>query len=281
MFPIPPYAFGNPAAMGGFVGPLDTLIAQGASLVAAYSVRRLLATYNGSAIRIRGNGTGSPEADIGFTSTGDLDTTAVAAAIAAGGGSAGFFRTWYDQTSNARDANQAAAAIQPTYGAGTHNKGAAIGDGNSVKMDTASFTLSQPFTVFVIYNRTAGALSSALFGPISGPGATNSIYDNNPQWVAFYGSFINGAAADPTDGVWQSLTACINSASSSLRVNAGTAVTGNVGTQTPSGIRLLGRADGASGWRGPASEFIVFSGDPTGLAGWSAFRSSALSYFTP
>jgi len=261
------------------VYPLDTLLSQGASLVAAFSTRRLLTSYNSSALRLRSGGTGSVETAIGFTAGGDLDTTAVAAAIAQGGGTVGFWRWWYDQSGNARHAGQATAANQPQYNAGTHGKGAALGNGNTTKMDTASFSRTQPHTVFAIYNRTAGAGSSALIGPISGGGISNTIYAANPTWTAYFGNFFEPAAVYPTDGVWQSLTAVINGASSSMRVNAGTLSTGNAGTASADGIRLLGRPDGAVGWNGLASEFVIFAGDPTGLAGWADFHSAALTYF--
>lgn len=73
-----------------FPGPLDDYSAE---LAAAYSVRRLLGSYAGAAIRVR-RSSDNTEQDFGFDSAGDLDTAALLAFCGAG---SGFVSTWYDQ----------------------------------------------------------------------------------------------------------------------------------------------------------------------------------------
>jgi hypothetical protein len=78
---------------------------------AAYSLRKLRTAYTGSAIRVRR--TDLAESDIGFTSTGELDTTALLAFTGTGVLDNGFITKWYDQSGNGRDATQTTALNQP------------------------------------------------------------------------------------------------------------------------------------------------------------------------
>jgi hypothetical protein len=75
---------------------------------AAYSLRKLRTEYTGSAIRVRR--TDLTEANIGFTSYGYLDTSALTTFC---GGDNGFITTWYDQSGNGRNATQSTAIFQP------------------------------------------------------------------------------------------------------------------------------------------------------------------------
>jgi hypothetical protein len=76
---------------------------------AAYSLRKLRNAYTGNAIRVR-RSSDNAEADIGFTTSGDLDTVALLAHCGAGNG---FVTTWYDQSGNNRNATQTTASNQP------------------------------------------------------------------------------------------------------------------------------------------------------------------------
>jgi hypothetical protein len=78
---------------------------------AAYSLRKLRSAYTGSAIRVRR--TNNDELDIGFTSSGALDTTALLAFTGTGALDNGFVKTWYDQSGNGYNATQTTAANQP------------------------------------------------------------------------------------------------------------------------------------------------------------------------
>jgi hypothetical protein len=90
-----------------FVGLLDTY----SGAAAAYSLRKLRTAYTGSAIEVRR--TNLDVADIGFTSTGELDTAALLAFTGTGALDNGFVTKWYDQSGNGRDATQATALRQP------------------------------------------------------------------------------------------------------------------------------------------------------------------------
>ena len=79
------------------------------NLVLAYSLRQLLSSYSGSLIRVRED-SGNTEADIGFDSNGNLDTTAL---LAHCGVNSGYITKWYDQSASDKDLLQASAVLQP------------------------------------------------------------------------------------------------------------------------------------------------------------------------
>jgi len=76
---------------------------------AAYSLRKLDKDYAGNAIRVR-RSNDNAESDIGFTSSGDLDTVGLKNFV---GANSGFVVTWYDQSGQSRNATQSTAANQP------------------------------------------------------------------------------------------------------------------------------------------------------------------------
>ncbi len=99
-----------PSLPGPFSGLLDALAA---APIGAYALRRLSGDYLGPCLRLR-RASDDAELDFGFDAAGALDSTAIAAWL---GGAAGHVATWYDQSGQAADLAQAAAARQPLYSA--------------------------------------------------------------------------------------------------------------------------------------------------------------------
>jgi hypothetical protein len=97
------------ASSGGFIVP--ALLDDYPNAAAAYSLRKLRTAYTGSAIRVRR--TDLAESDIGFTSSGELDTTALLAFTGTGALNNGFVTTWYDQSGNGINGTQTVVANQP------------------------------------------------------------------------------------------------------------------------------------------------------------------------
>ena len=95
-------SFANPTNTGKL---LDSY--SGASV--AYSLRKLSATYSGSAIRVR-RSSDNAEQNIGFDTGGNLDTTSLLSFV---GVVSGFVTTWYDQSGNGNNAFQTASSAQP------------------------------------------------------------------------------------------------------------------------------------------------------------------------
>ena len=92
---------------------LDTTYGSGAA--AAYSVRKLDKDYTGNCMRIRRDSDDS-ETDIGFDSSGDLDTAAIASHC---GSANGYCVTWFDQSGNSANVTQSASIAQPQIYNGT------------------------------------------------------------------------------------------------------------------------------------------------------------------
>jgi hypothetical protein len=76
---------------------------------AAYSLRKLRSAYSGSAIQVR-RSSDNATSNIGFDSSGNLDTTTLTTFVGAG---SGFITTWYDQSGNSINATQSTTAYQP------------------------------------------------------------------------------------------------------------------------------------------------------------------------
>jgi hypothetical protein len=78
----------------------------------AYSLRKVRTAYSGNAIRVR-RSSDNAEQDIGFNSSGELDTTALLVFVGTGILDNGFVTKWYDQSTNVNDATQATVGRQP------------------------------------------------------------------------------------------------------------------------------------------------------------------------
>ena len=87
----------------------DKLLDTYTGAAAAYSVRKLDKDYTGNCMRIRRDSDDS-ETDIGFDSSGDLDTAAIASHC---GSASGHVVTWYDQSGNSNNATQSNSSKQP------------------------------------------------------------------------------------------------------------------------------------------------------------------------
>jgi len=90
------------------VSPSALLLDTYPGAAAAYSLRKLSSTYNGSAIRVR-RSSDNTEQDIGFVNN-ELDTATLLTFCGVGNG---FVTTWYDQSGNANNLSQITAVRQP------------------------------------------------------------------------------------------------------------------------------------------------------------------------
>jgi hypothetical protein len=82
----------------------------GSDAAYAFSLRRLRAGYTGNAIQVKRT-SDNTTSNIGFTSSGGLDTTALTNFV---GASTGYISTWYDQSGNGRDViNTGADSTKP------------------------------------------------------------------------------------------------------------------------------------------------------------------------
>jgi len=263
-----------------FVGTLDTLVAQGATVVRAYSQRRLLAAYTGPADILRGNGSGSPETTVNYLASGNYDLTTAAAAAAASGGSQAYRKTWYDQSGGNFHATQTTASLQPPFTTILRAKGAIGGLASTDGYLSFTGGLAQPFFIFAIIS--AGPMASTRYLVGAPTSTTFSIRSTTGASIIqmSYGALL--AAALGTGK--KSVGFLASGASSKIYVGGVLKTTGNTGTNSlPSDSRIGSSGAASTSWFIEAgssiSELIVFNGDPTGLAGWSAFETAASAYY--
>jgi hypothetical protein len=271
----------------GITPPLD--IYTGAA--AAYSLRKLRTAYTGSAIRVR-RSNDNTEQDIGFTSSGDLDTGALKTFV--GAGNNGFVTTWYSQgDSTAVNFTQTTAANQPRIvNAGVidrqNGKPSFVFDGTrfmDVSSSTASFNYlhktgqtfisivarvnsnsfsyvlldncgtSSNFTGHSSFTQATGIISSFIGRSVSGQFTVDNRSGNVISANALFlyqNEFDNGNATA--------------SERSKIYINSGSAIQNNIRTSTPStgnasfSIRLGRVANGTTAsLSGNISEIIIWN----------------------
>jgi hypothetical protein len=258
----------------------NLLLDQYSGAAGAYSLRKLRTAYTGSAIRVR-RSNDNTEQDIGFVGN-DLDTTSLKTFV---GANSGLVTTWYDQSTNARNATQTTAANQPRIvNAGTIERIAGEpsiffdGSNDNLRADAVSSDFNgedKSFSNFVISNKTnnntLGVVSS--FGrstndnPIISFRFTNSavfefqIRDDGGTLVfrsstTTYSANTNYLYTTITNGATVNLF--INSVNRSPAVNST-----NVGTLTLNtyAIGALARTTVAGFYGGYVSENIIYSLD--------------------
>lgn len=262
-----------------FGGALDTLIAQGATVARAYSHRRLLTSYTGAANLLRGNGSGSPVANIDYLPNGDYDLTAAEALRVAGGGTQAFCNVWYDQSGGGNYAEQTDTSLQPPFTTSIVSKGAIGGVASTGCYLSFMGDIPQPFFIYVIVS--VGALSSTRYilgqttAALDFLRSTSSLTLGSNRGITL--QVANGAAGA------KSLANLVNGASSALYKNGSLIFSGNNGPNSLQYSRIGSGATVPSSWFTEAgstiSELIIFSSDPTGLAGWSAFETTARAYY--
>ena len=173
---------------------LDNLTA---TPTAAYSLRKLRDAYAGSCIRIRKTADGT-ETDIGFSATPDgngdywVDDAAIASFAPAGC----TVTTWYDQTTNARNATMTTAGNQPSYqSTGWASSKPALNLATSRRLNVPDHRGSFTTEIGIVAVARSGTASGVLFNTQQGSG------DNSgTQGLAFDASSKLYFIADPTTG---------------------------------------------------------------------------------
>jgi hypothetical protein len=267
-----------------FVGPLDTLVAQGATFLYAGSSQRLLTSYTGNACRLQGNGTGSPEAEIGYLSNGNIDLAAVAAIAAQDGGTEAFGVTWYDQL-GVRNATQSTAANRMPFSTALNAKG---GWGNGVAMqkwfNLNLGTVPFPFFVSAVI-KTSYIFSNRIILGTSASSSNRFMGLSDAAMFQNWGAQLIGTSTEVGDGL-HALGYLANGANSKHFLNGSLLLTGNASnTQSVMTAGRIGAHSTTSqSWLNTAGnaimEMVIFSMDPTGLAGWNAFQANQLARFS-
>lgn len=133
----------------------------------AYSLRKLRSGYTGNAIRVR-RSSDNTEQDIGFNSSGTLDVTALTTFV---GVNTGYVTTWYDQSSNNRNASNAITTRQPIIVTGgvleTVNQLPALNFGSTGTQALISTGLGSVIgttaSIFMVFRLQANSAWRAIF----------------------------------------------------------------------------------------------------------------------
>jgi len=185
----------NSQAGVSFTGLLDTY----GGAAAAYSVRRLSSTYEGSLMEVRRSSDNTVQ-DIGYDSNGDLDTTSLLSFV---GAEDGFVRTWYDQSGNGNDATQTTTSSQPQIVSSgnlilENSKPALSCNGTShfMEINTAlSYTNQDNNSVYAISKSTnTNTRERIVFGGIGVSTRFNLAYESTSNGITYTNSsgFSNG-----------------------------------------------------------------------------------------
>jgi hypothetical protein len=226
---------------------------------AAYSVRKLRAAYTGSAIRVRR--TDLTESDIGFTATGNLDTTALLAFTGTGALDNGFITTWYDQSGNGINATQTTAINQPQIvSAGgvinVNSKPSIYFNGSTTQLINSTLSLSQPSTHILVIKNDASVNAHIVDRRVA---SGNRQVDFLPSDVfsIFAGTTLSsGVNVGTAQKLFMNL---FNSTVSNIRHNGASVATGNAGTQSLSGYSIGSNSGIEQFYNGKLQELIFYN----------------------
>lgn len=142
---------------------------------------------------------------------------------------------WKDKSGNARHVLQATAGKRPLLKLAIQNGLPIIRSDGTDDFLQASYTLNQPYTRYALAKWTGGL--TLLDGTTLNTGL---MYVTGGNVSIFAGSNVS-TGANPAS--FFLATAVFNGASSSIRIDSGTAASGNAGASNPGGITLGVRGD--------------------------------------
>lgn len=229
------------------------LLDQYSGAVGAFALNKLDCDYTGYAIKVR-RSSDNTESDIGFTTNGDLDTSALKTFV---GANSAYGATWYSQQGSVNGVQSTTGNQPRIVNAGVierqNGKPSLYFDGNDF-FSTTSFTLTQPTTYFLA-SKNDGTASTLIFDGSTGDRQLMSV--NTTAGNDLYAGAVLTLATNTTS--FCLLTAVFNSTNSKLTRNNSSTATGNAGTMS-SGNPYIGKGQ-SSGLVGYLSTFIIYNSD--------------------
>jgi len=222
---------------------------------AAYSLRSLSNSYAGPVVTVRRSSDNTEE---DFTAAEVSDGT-LAAFCGAGDG---FVKQWWDQSGNARHAAAAADANEPKIvDSGVvilkEGKPALLFDGTNDYMDAASVIVSQPDTVFAVVNRVT-SISTHVFDGIT---TRQVLLVNTINQETFFAGTAVASASLAATGESVLYSVFFNGAASSMYRNGVNIASGDVGTNSLSGLRIGAFSPTGANHDGAIQELIIYPSD--------------------
>ena len=162
--------------------------------------------------------------------------------------------------SGARDLYQGTAANQPILTIAASGNYLTF-DGSNDYLKAAAFALAQPETVYFVGSQVTWTINEAIYDGNAAGQRMNLYQSTTTPGLNLNGgtsgNVQNANLAVATNGI---VTAVFNSASSSMRINRGAAVTGDAGTNSAAGFTLGAQAALATFANITAQEVLVYSG---------------------
>lgn len=263
------------------VASCSYLLDQYSGAAAAYSLRKLDCDYTGYAIRVRRSSDNS-EQDIGFTSSGDLDTASLKTFVGTGGTNFGYVVTWYDQSGNGRHGAQTTTTRQPKIISG----GIVVREGSKPSIYyegpdryltvTLESNLSQPNSFFIV-GKTNGDNNLHFIDGVGTSPANRNVVGVYGGYVIYAGNLLTYGSSLTTFCLY---TAIFDGTSSKIQRNGISPVTGNAGTQDLASFNI-GKGVGvdyANGIIGYISEIIIYNSNQN--SNLSSIESVINSYYS-
>jgi hypothetical protein len=240
--------------------------------------------YTGSCIRVR-RSSDNAELDIGFTSTGVLDTAALLAHVGAGNG---FVTTWYDQSGSVNNAVQATGGSQPRIVNGgvlevVNTKACMNMNGTTqhLQLTNTITPTSSIFSSFGVAKRNASSQSFTLYGfNASSPNnaLTHLIVSSNNRWYFQRStSYIESNSTDTTNA--QILATGISGAAFQQFKNGTIITSTNFNLTINNSINYIGRYTNTIPLyhNGQMQELIIYTSDQA--SNRTAIESNIMNYY--
>ena len=280
------------ARVGVRIVPLSVVIPTISALLdsysgaaAAYSLRKLSATWSGSAIRVR-RSSDNTEMNIGFDSDGNLDTIALSSFVGSG---SGFVTTWYDQTGNNFNRTQTTAAGQPNIvylGAinMVNGKPAMYFDPNvgfalqGPKIGETYMGAGYSSTVLNVTKLDSSYSTTEEYPLFGGTGWYDSRFSiNSNKWYLIntgtgISSTVNASANQVVSSVVFAYT------TDKVRINGTEVISGNVGISGGTNYNYIGQSWLGKRYKGYFQEHIIYASDKTSVI--SAMETNMNTYYS-
>jgi hypothetical protein len=239
------------------------LLDQFPGAAAAYSLRNLVGTSNPAVVRVRRD---NDDTEADFTAAEVSDGT-LAAWV--GAGNNGFVRTWYDQSGNSRDVEQATTSSQPSI----VSSGVVITDdtgkpsilySNSFLQYTASMSLTQPLTLVSVSSANVSAVPALSYITDN----TSRLIFGTTTTADKYGYYPGSTFATAANNIDRNTSVLafirFSDSNSAMYIDSALAATGGSGSAGIDTNFTLGkRFDTQAGnhWPGYIPELIVYATD--------------------